>query len=148
MSDEPVPEVPSGLPTPARPEPPPAAAGGAPVPVRSLMAASTPAPETPAPEPPRERVIEVEGRALAVRVLGKAFAGPAAAPVPLLVLGYFLDGDGASPWREVLVPGRALDDLTSDDLIDGLARARPPVPPDSRAPFFPEIVAKGDKRDG
>lgn len=104
------------------------------MPVRDL-AGATP---TAAPDP-AQVVLEVEGAAWTVRVLGRAGRAPGMS-APLLLLGFW-DGDAdprRPPSREALVVARALEDLSSGALEEALAAARPPRDPDKAPGFFQE----------
>lgn len=131
-------------------EPPPP-----PTPVRTLLAAASGhEAETPsaapsaAPEPEPRAKLEVDGRTWTVGEVGRSLGGPSAAPVPLLLVGFFQDPEGEEHQREALVVGRALRDLSEDQLEAALRASREPPPAGQRKSLFPEIVTKGDKRDG
>lgn len=136
--------------TPPGESPPPASL---PTPVRASMGSIAP----PEPEgsgeqgavPAREVEVEVAGTAWTVRTLGRSMGGPASAPVPLLLLGFFAHPGDERPAREALVVGRGLDELTAEHL-EAAHRASTPAPPPEgvRKPLFPEIGTKGDRRDG
>lgn len=136
-------------PTPVRGDP--SAPAPLPTPVRSLMAAPAAdgggAAEA-TPEPEGDATVEVDGRVWTVRVVGRSLGGPSAAPVSLLLLGFFQDPDAQAPQRETLVAGRTLGALSSEQLEAALGASREPPAPGARKPLFPEIVTKGDRRDG
>lgn len=142
------PPAPAPVHAPSSGPPPP------PTPVRTLLAAAGQEAETPSavrsavPEPEPRATLEVDGRTWTVGEVGRSLGGPSAAPVPLLLVGFFQDPDGEDHQREALVVGRALRDLSEDQLEAALRASREPPPAGLRKPLFPEIVTKGDKRDG
>lgn len=95
-----------------------------------------------------EVILESEGRAWAVRVRGRSRGGPSAAPVPLLLLGFFADPADEAPRREALVVARSLEELSPARLEAAFRASLEPGADDVRKPLFPEIASKGSKRDG
>lgn len=92
-----------------------------------------------------EAQLEVDGERWTVRVLGCSVAGPASAPLPFLLLGFFSADEPSAPRREALLVGRSLSDLTELELLAAWHSGRPPRPAGERPPFFPEISSKGGK---
>jgi hypothetical protein len=64
---------------------------------------------------------------------------------PLLHLVFALTSDPEHPVREVLTPGHAIADLTDDELLELLARARPYQARQDRQEVFPDTRKKGGK---
>lgn len=133
-------------PTPVRGDP----SAPPPTPVRSLMAPATEVEvdEEATPEPEGDATVEVDGELWTARVVGRSLGGPSAAPVPLLLLGFFRSPDARAPQREALVVGRTLGGLSNAALEAALRVSREPPVPGERKPIFPEIVTKGNRRDG
>jgi hypothetical protein len=64
---------------------------------------------------------------------------------PLLHLIFALASEPERPLRELLVPGRALADLTDEELLELLAAARPYRDRHDRQEVFPDTRKKGGK---
>jgi len=110
--------------------------------------AAAPAAATPS-EPVRASAADVEleadGERWTVRVIGRSVSGPASAPMPFLLLGFFHTDEPSAPRREALLVGRDLTDLTELELLAAWHSGRSPRPPGERRPFFPEVAGKGGK---
>ena len=128
-------------PTPARTQGP--EAGRKPTPARDLNGASSPpAPDADLPE----AVIEVDGTPWTVRVLGRSGSASGRSP-PLLLLGFWREGDHEKPSLEALVVARAMSDLSTEALRDALSRAEKPGDPGHEKPFFAD-AAQTRRRSG
>jgi len=121
-------DAPAAPPTPVRAAPPVAAA-----------------PSEPARASAADVELEAGGERWTVRVIGRSVSGPALAPMPFLLLGFFLADEPAAPRREALLVGRDLADLTDLELLAAWHSGRSPRPAGERRPFFPEIAGKGGK---
>ena len=145
--------APADHPRPARvgPPPRPGAApdrgrrpGPAPAPARLVVES--------APRDPL-RLLELPSRALAwddqswvVREGGRSSAGIGrSVRAPLLHLTFALAAEPDRLVKEVLTAGRGMADLSDDELIELLGRARPYEPPQERQEVFPDTRKKGGK---
>jgi hypothetical protein len=117
-----------------------------PQPVEAAEPAPSPAPE-PGPAPVEEVEVEADGERWTVRVGGRGRTGAATAAVPLLLLTFRRDGGGDAA-LESMVVGRALGDLTDDDLRAALRRGRRPPEPGTRKEIFPEVGGRNRGREG
>jgi hypothetical protein len=132
------------------PELPSAPVPVTPTPVRSSLGEpSAPSaggrPGEPAAPTLEETELSVGGRTWIVRCRGLAHAGPAATPVPLLLLGFFDGADAPTPVLERLVPASSLADLTEAHLMAALESSSAPPSGEPGRPFFPEIEGRGRK---
>ena len=66
-------------------------------------------------------------------------------PAPLLLLFFARADDPEHAVRELLVAGRRLDDLSDDELIEALGRARPFREERERLEVFPDTRKRGSK---
>ena len=104
---------------------------------------------------PRDQIRGAEGRSRAfqageeewaVRVSGRTASGRGTDPrVPLVLLFFASGAEPDRPIREILVPGRGLEELTDQELIVLLGRARPYRTDQGRKEVFPDTRMKGGK---
>ena len=66
--------------------------------------------------------------------------------VPLVLLLFARGAEPDRPIREILIPGRGLDELTDQELIVLLGRARPYRTDQDPQELFPDTRKKGGKR--
>lgn len=92
------------------------------------------------------RTIERSGEAWVAREGGRTSAGIAMdTPAPLLHLIFALEGNPERPLKELLTPGWGIADLTDDELLELLAKARPYQERHDRQEVFPDTRKKGGK---
>ena len=106
--------------------------------------------------PPRDQIRGAEGPPRAfqaggeewvVSESGRTVSGRGTDPRVLLVLLFFAAGtDPDRPIREILIPERGLEELTDQELIVLLGRARPYRTDQDRKEVFPGTRKKGGKR--
>ncbi len=116
---------------------------GAPTPARALLGQTEE--ESSGSPKLEEAVVEVGDDRWTVRVSGRGRTGAATGGAPVLLLT-FRKGDAEAPEREKLVVGRALSELSEEQLRRALERGRPPVDPGSRKEIFTEVG--GRDREG
>ena len=92
------------------------------------------------------RVFQAGEEEWAVRESGSTASGRGTDPRVLLVLLFFASGaEPDRPIREILIPERGLDELTDQELIVLLERARPFRTDQDRKEVFPDTRKKGGK---
>ena len=81
-----------------------------------------------------------------MREAGRTSAGVGKDPrAPLLHLIFALASEPERPLREQLTPGRGMAELTDDELLELLSRARPYQDRRDRQEVFPDTRKKGGK---
>lgn len=108
-------------------------------PARAGMGCAPASADAPSPAPRAEVSLEREGVRWVVRALGQGGSPKA----PLLLVGFFHPDDSQQHRREALIVGRAVEHLTELQIEAAWQAGGPPVPTDTRRPFFPEIAARG-----
>lgn len=133
----------------AGPQAQPPASTPAPTPARAAMGPAPAAPparaETGAVS--RDVIVEVDGAAWSVRVLGRGWAGGPPSRAPLLLVGFERLGEGAPERREAWVAAPTLEAMAPMHLEAVWREAVVVGEGWKPAPFFPEIAARG-ARDG
>jgi hypothetical protein len=145
MSDSP-PEsdAPPSSPPPAATPPPEAAALPPPVAV-GPPPPPPPPPRAPAPPPPF-RTLEVGEERWIAREGGLTAAGQGAGPrAPLLLVVFARADEPELPVRELMIAARRLDDVSDDELVVALGRARPFRLDLERQEVFPDTRKRGSK---
>lgn len=104
-----------------------------PTPVRELGVEPPSLPEADVPE----TSLDAEDGSWVVRVLGRS-GGTAGTAAPLLLLGFWPEGEEGRHTREALVVGASLASLSPASLRLALSRAEEPRDPDRSRPFFEE----------
>lgn len=82
-----------------------------------------------------------------MRVSGRGRTGAATGAASLLLLSFRRQG-ADRPERESLVVGRALPELSEEQLLEALERGRKPAGPGPGKEIFPEVGGRKRGRDG